>query len=63
LFAPTLNELVLCVEREIRLRERVYPRRVREHRMSQDAAERELELMRAVKDRLLLDRVKEGEAG
>ena len=37
-----------CVKREIKMRERVYPRWVEAGRMTQDKADRELEAMRAV---------------
>lgn len=43
-----LEEQITCVEREISMRERVYPRWVVEHRMTQAKAERELAAMRAV---------------
>lgn len=49
LFPPSLDEQIACVEREIRLREFVYPRRVRDKRLTQAKAEREIETMRAVK--------------
>ena len=39
---------VTCVEREIGLREKVYPRWVAAGRLSQTKADQELELMRAV---------------
>ena len=52
LFEPTLDELIACVEREIRLREFVYPKRVADRRMSADKSSRELMLMRAVASKL-----------
>ncbi len=52
LFPPSLAEQVLCVEREVRMREQVYPRRVANKNMSQKAADRELATMRAVLDTL-----------
>ena len=48
LFAPTLDEQIACVEREIAMRERVYPGWVRAGRMTQQKADREIETMRAV---------------
>jgi hypothetical protein len=49
LFPPSIDEQIACVEREIRLREFVYPRRVRDKRLTQAKADRELETMRAIK--------------
>lgn len=48
LLAPTLDEQITCVEREIAMRERVYPAWVRNGRMTQQKADREVETMRAV---------------
>jgi hypothetical protein len=48
LFPLTMDELIACVEREIRLRQQVYPRRVADKRMSQAKADREIEMMGAV---------------
>lgn len=48
LFGVSLVEQIACVEREIKLRERVYPRRIAARQMSKDLADRELERMRAV---------------
>lgn len=44
----TLTQQVECIEREIRMRERVYPRWVMGGKMTQEAADRELLTMRAV---------------
>lgn len=52
LFEPTTVELIACVEREIRFRERVYPRQIAGGRMSHARAEREIRMMRAVLERL-----------
>jgi hypothetical protein len=41
--------MIACVEREIRQRERAYPRFVFNRKMTQAKADREIELMRAVK--------------
>jgi hypothetical protein len=58
LFAPSLADQIACVEREIRMREQVYPRRVGDRKMKQEAADREIAAMRAVLDTLLA--VKDG---
>ena len=57
LLAPTLDEEIVCVKREIAMRERVYPGWVRNGRMKLDRADREIEVMRAVLARL--ERIKE----
>ena len=44
----SLDDQIKCIEREIALRRRVYPRRVAEGRMKLDEAEREVSAMRAV---------------
>lgn len=44
---PIENQ-IQCVAREIKMRERCYPRWVRQGRMSESDAQRELERMRAV---------------
>jgi hypothetical protein len=48
LFAPSLTEMIVCVEREIRFRRVVYPRRIAGGTMSRDKAAREIETMEAV---------------
>lgn len=48
LFPPSLADQIAAVRREIVMRERVYPWQVRNGRMSQAAADRELAAMRAV---------------
>lgn len=48
LFPPSLSEMIAAVEREIRYRERVYPRLVFNRKMIQAKADREIEIMRAV---------------
>ena len=45
---PPLEALIQCVEREIKYRERVYPRRVAMHTMSPLHADQQLRLMQAV---------------
>lgn len=44
----TIAEQILCVEREIKFRVRVYARRIAEGKMTKDFAERECNTMRAV---------------
>ena len=48
LFIVTLLEQISCVEREIRMREKVYPKWVEQGRMKQDKADREIETMKEV---------------
>jgi hypothetical protein len=48
LFAPSLQEQIACIEREIALRRRVYPRWIEQGRLKPDKAEREIECMCAV---------------
>lgn len=43
-----LSVQIEAAEREVRMREQVYPRRVMEKRMAKMTAERELEAMRAI---------------
>ena len=57
----TLDQMVKCVEREIGMRERVYPRWVEQKKMLQATAGLELARMRAVRD-VLVD-VKNGQFG
>ena len=47
-----IDEQVKCVEREIGMRERVYPRWIEAKRMTQKKADQELEAMRAVLETL-----------
>lgn len=51
-----LDRQIECVEREIRMRERVYPRWVETGRMKQEKANEELEAMRAVRETLVATR-------
>lgn len=48
LFAYTSVDLIGCAEREVKMRERVYPRWVAKGRMTQEKADRELALMKAI---------------
>ena len=52
LWPVTIDEEIASVAREIGLRERVYPGWVRAKRMSQDRADREIQAMKAVLERL-----------
>jgi hypothetical protein len=52
LLAPTLDEKIVCVKREIAMRERVYPGWVAAGRMKQDRADREIEVMKSVLESL-----------
>ena len=46
IFSP--SELAGCARRELRMRERVYPRWIERDKMRQEDADRELALMRAI---------------
>lgn len=48
LFEPTLTDQIAEVEREITMRQRVYPRLVQNRTLSQAKADRSIETMRAV---------------
>lgn len=52
---PTIGiaEMLACVEREIGMREHVYPRWVKQKKLLQTTADQELARMRAVRDLLL----------
>ena len=49
----TLDDMVSCIEREIGMRERVYPRWVEQKKLLQATADQEMARMRAVRDLLL----------
>jgi hypothetical protein len=53
LLPVSLEEEIAAVEREIGLRKRVYPGRVQGKRMSQDRADREIQIMEAILDLLV----------
>ena len=53
-----ISEQIACVQREIKMRERVYSRWVQNGRMTQKKADAELEAMRAV-----LDTVRQADKG
>lgn len=42
------HDKLLCVERELRMRRRVYPRAVTDRRMTAEEAEREIDVMEAI---------------
>jgi hypothetical protein len=44
---PTLDEQIACVRREVGVRERVYPGWIEKGRIKPEAADRELEHMKA----------------
>ena len=46
--AADLAEQIACVEREIRMRQRVYPHRIGTGKMSREDADREIDTMRRV---------------
>lgn len=48
----TLEDQILCVEREIAMRERVYPKWVESGKMSQKTADYEIATMRAITETL-----------
>ena len=54
LFAPgdkiTFRDKEACARRELDMRRRVYPRRVADQKMTQDQADREIEIMEAIVD-------------
>lgn len=60
LFPIGIEEQIACVERELRLRERVYARRVGDKKMTRAQAEKEIAAMQAVLE--TLQKVKRGEA-
>jgi hypothetical protein len=49
---PTIQQQVACLEREVRMRERVYPRWVQAGKMTQPKADAETETMRAALETL-----------
>ncbi len=49
---PTLRDQIACVERELGLRERVYPRWIEAGKLKKTTARIELQRMRAVLDTL-----------
>lgn len=53
----TMQQMVDCAKRELHLRERVYPHRIQEKKMSEDKAAHEIHAMQAILDllRALID--------
>ena len=49
-----LGEMIACIDRELGMREKVYPRWVEAGKLTPAKAARELVLMRAVRERLLV---------
>lgn len=56
--APTIDEMISSVEREIKMRRRVYPRRVESGKMRQDQSDREILLMEDIKQ--ILEYLRDG---
>jgi hypothetical protein len=57
----SLADMIACVERELELRKRVYPRRVEAKKMTQEAADKEMLRMQAVRQTLLrIEKLYEG---
>lgn len=48
LFPPSIDEKVACIERELKYRRRVYPRFIWAKKMSQQKADREIEVMESI---------------
>ena len=48
LFPPSIEEKIACLERELKWRRRVYPRSVWAKKMSQQKADREIEVMESI---------------
>ncbi len=48
LLPPSIDDLIRCVERELMRRRRLYPARIKTHRLKPAEAERELMLMREI---------------
>jgi hypothetical protein len=60
LFPIGIDEQIACVEREIALRRRVYPRRIADRKMTQQLADRQLAAMSAALHTLLFVRDNNG---
>jgi len=52
LFEPSLAEMILEAEREVRLRRSVYPRLVASGKLKLDRSERQIKVMEAIVERL-----------
>lgn len=52
-----IDEMIKCVEREIGMRQRVYPKWVAMKKMSQEKADLEIRTMTAVLDQLKIDKI------
>lgn len=53
----TINELIECARREVRLRVHVYPKLIKSKRMQPEQAEREIAMMRAIIERLATEQI------
>jgi hypothetical protein len=47
-----IAELIACIEREVEMRRKVYPKRVADKRMSQRFADQEIARMEAIAEKL-----------
>lgn len=56
LFPISLDEMIVEIEREIALRQRVYPYRIAQRKLSRARADRQIEIMREVARFLLAQR-------
>lgn len=52
-----IDEMIKCIEREIGMRQKVYPKWVAMKKMSQEKADLEIRTMTAVLDQLKIDKV------
>lgn len=51
-FPPTLDDQIRCIQRELARRQRMYPARVKTHRIPQATADREIAQMAAALETL-----------
>lgn len=52
----SLDDMIKCIEREIGMRMRVYPRWVEQHKMTQEKALTEINKMQAILEQLKKDK-------
>lgn len=53
LFEPSIDEQIACIDRELSMRGRVYPRQIAAGKMNQKTADREIETMQAIRKSVL----------
>jgi len=53
----SIEDQIACVERELKYREHVYPRRIADKKMTQQLADREMTRMQAVLQTLQLQKI------